>query len=87
MIFGEDEIIVSVSRTKNKISNPLITAALPENPVTKKGRDWLLGGFQFGTEIGGTSGKKITPYITEDITECVQMVIDIVMDTSGGYNR
>ena len=30
-----------------------IRATVPGNPVTKKGRDWLLGGFLFGTEIGG----------------------------------
>ena len=29
--------------------------AVPENPVTKKGRDWLLSDFLFGTEIGGAS--------------------------------
>ena len=27
------------------------------NPVTKKGRDWLLGGFLVGTEIGGYQWK------------------------------
>ena len=36
-----------------KIANQPITAAVPVNPVTKKGRDWLLGSFLFGTEIGG----------------------------------
>ena len=34
-----------------------------ENPVNKKGIDWLLGGFLFGTEIGGSS-KKITLYLS-----------------------
>ena len=39
-----------------------ITAAVPENPVTKKGRDWLLSNFLFGTEIGKGQLKK-TPCI------------------------
>ena len=39
--------------TKKKIANQPITAAVPVNPVTMKGRDWLLGVFLFGTEIGG----------------------------------
>ena len=30
--------------TKKKIANQPITAVVPVNPVTKKGRDWLLGG-------------------------------------------
>ena len=34
------------------------TAAIPENPVTKKGRDWLLSDFLFGTEIGEGQLKK-----------------------------
>ena len=38
---------------KKEIANKPITAAVPVNPVTKKDRDWLLGGFIFGTEIGG----------------------------------
>ena len=39
--------------TKMKIANQPITAAVPVYPVTKKGRNWLLGHFLFGTEIGG----------------------------------
>ena len=39
--------------TKKKTANQPIRAAVPVNPVTKKGRDWLLDGFLFGTEIGG----------------------------------
>ena len=39
--------------TKKKTANQPTTAAVPENPVTKKGRDWLLSDFLFGTEIGG----------------------------------
>ena len=38
---------------KTDIANKPITAAVPVNLVTKKGRDWLLGGFLSGTEIGG----------------------------------
>ena len=30
-------------------ANQPTTAAVPENPVTKKGRDWLLSDFLFGT--------------------------------------
>ena len=32
--------------------NQPITAAVSVNPVTKKVRDWLIGNFLFGTEIG-----------------------------------
>ena len=39
--------------TKKEIANKPITAAVPVNPVTKKGRDWLLDDFIFGIEIGG----------------------------------
>ena len=39
--------------TKKKIVNQPITATVPVNPVSKKGCDWLLGGFLIGTEIGG----------------------------------
>ena len=39
--------------TKKKTANQPTTAAVPENPVSKKGRDWLLSDFLFGTEIGG----------------------------------
>ena len=35
-----------------------LQAVVPVNPVTKKGHDWLLGGFIFGTEIGGYQWKK-----------------------------
>ena len=33
--------------TKKKTASQPIRAAVPVNPVTKKGRDWLLGGFSF----------------------------------------
>ena len=36
-----------------KIANQPITAAVAVYPVTKKGRDWLLGSFLFGTETWG----------------------------------
>ena len=36
--------------TKNKTAKQPITAAVPVYPPSKKGRDWLLGGFLFGTE-------------------------------------
>ena len=39
--------------TKKKIADQPITAAVPENPVSKKGRDWHHGNFLIGTEIGG----------------------------------
>ena len=39
--------------TKKKTAMQAITAAVPVNPVTKKSNNWLLGGFLFGTEIGG----------------------------------
>ena len=38
--------------TKKKIANQPITAAVPVNLVNKKGCDWLIGGFLFGTENG-----------------------------------
>ena len=39
--------------TKKKISNQPIQAAVSENHITiKKGPDWLLSNFLFGTEIG-----------------------------------
>ena len=38
-----------ISAPKRKLP---ITAAVSVNPVTKKGLDWLLGNFLFGTEIG-----------------------------------
>ena len=41
--------------TKKKTANQPTTAAVPENPWTKKGRDWLLSNFLFGTEIGGVA--------------------------------
>ena len=44
--------------TKKKTANQPTTAAVPENPVTKKGRDWLLSDFLFGTEV-----KKTTLYV------------------------
>ena len=47
--------------TKKKTANQPTTAAVPENPVTKKGRDWLLSNFLFGTEIGGGQVKKKHP--------------------------
>ena len=34
------------------------TAAVAENPVAEKGRDWLLCDFLFGTEIGEGQLKK-----------------------------
>ena len=37
---------------QKKIANQPITTAVSENPVTKKGHNWLLGNFLFGTEIG-----------------------------------
>ena len=48
--------------TINKNVNQPITAAVQVNPVTKKGRDWLLGGFLFGTEIVGYQGGKHPVY-------------------------
>ena len=39
--------------TKQKTAYQPIRAAVPVDPATKKGRDWLLGGFLFGTETGG----------------------------------
>ena len=33
--------------TKKKTANQPIRAAVPVSPITKKGRDWLLGGFSF----------------------------------------
>ena len=36
--------------TKKKIANQPIPAAVSVNPVNKKGPDWLLGNFLFGTE-------------------------------------
>ena len=44
--------------TKKKTANQPIRAAVPVNPVTKKGCDWLLGSFLFGTEIGEYQWKK-----------------------------
>ena len=41
--------------TKKKTTNQPTTAAVPENPLTEKGRDWLLSDFLFGTEIGEAS--------------------------------
>ena len=38
---------------QKKIANQQITVAVPVNPINKKGRDWLLGGYLFGSEIGG----------------------------------
>ena len=38
--------------TKKKTANQPITAAVPVNLVYKKGCDWLIDGFLFGTEIG-----------------------------------
>ena len=38
--------------TKKKTANQPITAAVLVNLVNKKGCDWLIGGFLFGTEIG-----------------------------------
>ena len=38
---------------KKKTAKQPITAAVPVNPVIKKSNNWLLGGFLFGTEIGG----------------------------------
>ena len=38
-----------------KTANQPTTAAVAENPVTKKGRDWLLSDFLFGIEIRGPS--------------------------------
>ena len=37
--------------TKKKTANQPTTAAVPENHATKKGRDWLLSDFLFGTEM------------------------------------
>ena len=48
--------------TKEKTANQPTTAAVPENPVTKKGRDWLLSDFLFGTEIGEGQLKKPPTY-------------------------
>ena len=36
--------------TNKKTANQPITAAVPVNPVTQTGRDWLLGDFLVGTE-------------------------------------
>ena len=44
--------------TKKKTANQPIRAAVPVNPVTKKGCDWLLDSFLIGTEIGGYQWKK-----------------------------
>ena len=44
--------------TKKKIVNQPITVAVPENLVNKKGCDWLIGDFLFGTEIRGRQLKK-----------------------------
>ena len=38
--------------TKKKTANQPITAAVPVNLANKKGCDWLIGSFLFGTEIG-----------------------------------
>ena len=48
--------------TKKKTANQPTTAAVSENPVTKKGHDWLLSNFLFGTEIGEGQLKKTTLY-------------------------
>ena len=52
--FGQSQV--------KKIANQPITTAVSENPVTKKGHDWLLGNFLFGTEIGEGQLKKTTLY-------------------------
>ena len=44
-----------ISAPKRKLPIP---AAVSVNPVTKKGPDWLLGNFYFGTEIGEGQLKK-----------------------------
>ena len=56
-----------------KIANQPIPAAVSVNPVTKKGHDWLLGNFLFGTEIGESQLKK-PPCImySNDIREDIQ---------------
>ena len=41
-----------ISVPKRKTANQPTTADVAKNPVTKKGRDWLLCDFLFGTEIG-----------------------------------
>ena len=47
--------------TKKKTANQPFTTAVSENPVTKKGHDWLLGNFLFGTEIREGQIKKTQP--------------------------
>ena len=42
--------------TKKKMANQPIIAAVSLNLVNKKGCDWLIGGFLFGTEIGKGAG-------------------------------
>ena len=37
---------------KKTVNQPISHTAVSENPVTKKGHDWLLGNFLLGTEIG-----------------------------------
>ena len=61
-------LVPPIFSTKKKIANQPITAAVPVNPVTKEGRDWLLGGFLFSTEIGEYQWKK-SPCITILICE------------------
>ena len=51
------------STTKKKTANQPIIAAVTVNLVNKKGCDWLIGGFIFGTEIGEGQLKKNTLYM------------------------
>ena len=56
-------LVPSYFSTKKKINNQPIRAAVPVYPVTKKGRDWLLGGFFLYWNWGST-GEKNPPCIT-----------------------
>ena len=46
-VFFSSSLVPSNFSTKKKTANQPIRAAVPVNPVSKKGRDWLLGGFSF----------------------------------------
>ena len=60
--------------TKMKIANQPITAAVPVYPVTKKGRDWLLGSFLIGIEIRGYQWKK-SPCTFSGIRACIDQTV------------
>ena len=42
-----------------------IAGAVLVSPFTKKGRDWLLGGFLVGTRITSKSEREKIPFIVE----------------------